>query len=51
MSNLPNMPRIEYKTDYVLTSLVDNWRTKNYTQEPLTSIAIDQVDTCKKNGD
>ena len=42
------MPRIEYKTDYVLKAIVDNWWTKNYTQEPLISIAVDQVDTCKE---
>ncbi|SIS13541.1 DNA-binding transcriptional regulator, LysR family [Peribacillus simplex] len=48
VNNLPNRPRIEYKTDYVLKSLIDNWWTKNYTQEPLISIAVDQVDTCKE---
>jgi DNA-binding transcriptional LysR family regulator len=48
INDLPNLPRIDYKTDYVLKSLVDNWWTENYSQAPLISIEVDQVDTCKE---
>jgi DNA-binding transcriptional LysR family regulator len=45
---LPNLPRIDYKTDYLLKSLVDNWWRENYLQAPLINIEVDQVDTCKQ---
>ncbi|MFP3121862.1 LysR family transcriptional regulator [Ectobacillus funiculus] len=48
LNNLPSLRRIDYKTDYILKSLVDNWWTQNYSQAPLTSIEVDQVDTCKE---
>lgn len=46
--DLPNLPRIEYNGDYLLKSLIDNWWVENYTQPPLISIEVDQVDTCKE---
>ncbi|MDR7079831.1 DNA-binding transcriptional LysR family regulator [Neobacillus niacini] len=48
MQDLPNLPRIDYSGDYLLNSLIDNWWTENYTQPPLISIEVDQVDTCKE---
>jgi DNA-binding transcriptional LysR family regulator len=48
LNDLPNLRRIDYKTDYLLKSLVDNWWTENYSQAPLTCIEVDQVDTCKE---
>lgn len=44
--DLPNLPRINYSGDYLLKSLIDNWWAENYTQPPLNSIVVDQVDTC-----
>ncbi|MCM3764176.1 LysR family transcriptional regulator [Neobacillus niacini] len=48
ISDLPNLPRIDYSGDYLLNSLIDNWWAENYTQPPLISIEVDQVDTCKE---
>ncbi|MEH7176304.1 LysR family transcriptional regulator [Neobacillus vireti] len=48
MVNLPNLPRIDYSGDYLLNSLIENWWAENYTQPPLISIEVDQVDTCKQ---
>lgn len=48
MADLPNLPRIDYSGDYLLNSLIDNWWAENYTQPPLISIEVDQVDTCKE---
>lgn len=48
MQDLPNLPRIDYSGDYLLNSLIDNWWAENYTQPPLISIEVDQVDTCKE---
>lgn len=48
IADLPNLPRIDYSGDYLLNSLIDNWWAENYTQPPLISIEVDQVDTCKE---
>lgn len=46
--DLPNLPRIDYSGDYLLKSLIDNWWAENFTQPPLISIDVDQVNTCKE---
>lgn len=48
ITNLPALPRIDYKTDHLLKSLIDNWWTENYSEPPLVSMVVDQVDTCKE---
>ncbi|MEH7108123.1 LysR family transcriptional regulator, partial [Bacillus sp. JJ1764] len=48
MVDLPNLPRIDYSGDYLLKTLIDNWWAENYTQPPLISIEVDQVETCKE---
>lgn len=48
LKDLPNLPRIEYKTDHILRTQIDNWWTANYTQGSTVSIEVDQVDTCKE---
>lgn len=45
---LPALPRIDYHTDPLLKTSVDNWWTENYSQPPLVSINVDKADTCKK---
>jgi DNA-binding transcriptional LysR family regulator len=53
ITDLPHLPRIDYRGDYLLKSVIDGWWTENYTQPPFISIEVDQVDTCKemvKNG-
>ncbi|WHY00139.1 LysR family transcriptional regulator [Neobacillus sp. DY30] len=46
--DLPALSRIDYHTDPLLKTLVDNWWTENYSQPPLVSINVDKADTCKK---
>ena len=46
--DLPVLPRIDYHTDPLLKTLVDNWWNENYSQPPLVSIDVDKADTCKK---
>lgn len=48
ITELPRLPRIEYRGDYLLKSLIDNWWTENYVEPPFISIEVDQVDTCKE---
>lgn len=46
--DLPDLSRIDYHTDPLLKTLVDNWWAENYSQPPLVSINVDKADTCKK---
>nr|WP_309098898.1 LysR family transcriptional regulator [Fredinandcohnia onubensis] len=48
VEELPNLPRIDYKTDNLLKSLVDNWWSENYSKPPMITMEVDQVDTCKE---
>ncbi|MFD1779806.1 LysR family transcriptional regulator [Fredinandcohnia salidurans] len=48
ISNLPNLPRIDYKTDNLLKSIVDHWWIENFTRPPMVTMEVDQVDTCKE---
>jgi DNA-binding transcriptional LysR family regulator len=48
LKDLPRLPRIDYKTDYLFRSLLDNWWAENYSVPPLISMEVDQVDTCKE---
>ncbi|WP_026574609.1 LysR family transcriptional regulator [Bacillus sp. UNC438CL73TsuS30] len=46
--DLPRLPRIEYRGDYLLKSVIDHWWAENYAQAPFVSIEVDQVDTCRE---
>jgi DNA-binding transcriptional LysR family regulator len=46
MKDLPKLPRIEYKTDYLFRALLDNWWSENFSEPPLISMEVDQADTC-----
>jgi DNA-binding transcriptional LysR family regulator len=48
ITDLPRLPRIEYRGDYLLKSVIDHWWAENYAQAPFISIEVDQVDTCKE---
>ncbi|MFL6557368.1 MAG: LysR family transcriptional regulator [Bacillus sp. (in: firmicutes)] len=48
IKELPRLPRIEYRGDYLLKSLIDHWWGENFAEAPFISIEVDQVDTCKE---
>lgn len=48
LKNLPDLPRINYKADNLLKSVVDNWWLENYTRLAMITMEVDQVDTCKE---
>jgi DNA-binding transcriptional LysR family regulator len=48
LKDLPRLPRIEYKTDYLFRALLDNWWSQNFSEPPLISMEVDQADTCKE---
>ncbi|OLN22072.1 LysR family transcriptional regulator [Domibacillus antri] len=47
MSLLPDLPRIDYRTDQNLKMTVDKWWAENYAKPPLISIDVDKAGTCK----
>ncbi|OXS74749.1 LysR family transcriptional regulator [Domibacillus enclensis] len=47
MERLPDMPRIDYRTDQNLKMVVDHWWGENYAKPPLISIDVDKAGTCK----
>ncbi|MGG0249533.1 LysR family transcriptional regulator [Peribacillus frigoritolerans] len=51
--NLPFLPRIDYGTDALLKTMIDNWWRDNFSGPPLVGMEVDKGDTCKemvKNG-
>lgn len=48
IQQLPYLPRIDYHTDQLLKSLVDNWWAENYSHPPYISIDVDKAETCKE---
>jgi DNA-binding transcriptional LysR family regulator len=47
ISELPTMPRISYRSDESVQSMIDNWWRENFSVPPLISMEVDRVDTCK----
>ncbi|SMC70625.1 LysR family transcriptional regulator [Sporomusa malonica] len=47
IQDLPNLPRISYRTDESVQLLIDNWWRENFTVPPFISMAVDRLDTCK----
>ncbi|WKA58526.1 LysR family transcriptional regulator [Planococcus shenhongbingii] len=48
LHELPSMPRIEYETDNLLKTMIDNWWTGTFSQPPLLGMEVDKADTCKE---
>jgi DNA-binding transcriptional LysR family regulator len=44
--DLPNQPRINYKTDIHLQHTIENWWQNKFTQLPLITMEVDRIDTC-----
>ncbi|MBP2633049.1 MAG: transcriptional regulator, LysR family [Firmicutes bacterium] len=50
---LPDLPRIEYQSDYLLKSQIDKWWRENFLKPPTINMHVDKLATCKemvKNG-
>lgn len=48
LEELPNLPRIDYKTDPSLKSTIDNWWIENFSNSPIISMQVDRIETCKE---
>jgi len=46
ISELPKLPRINYKTDINLQHTIDSWWQSMFTQPPRITMEVDKVDTC-----
>ena len=48
LQDLPSMPRIDFETDPLLLTLVENWWASRYSQPPLIGMTVDKADTCRE---
>ncbi|WP_209124588.1 LysR family transcriptional regulator [Alkalihalobacillus sp. BA299] len=47
-SDLPNLPRIDYKTDPDLKFLIENWWKDWFSQPPLIIMEVDKLAACRE---
>lgn len=48
LHELPNLPRINYKTDPDLKQLIEKWWNSKFTEPPLITMEVDKLETCKE---
>jgi DNA-binding transcriptional LysR family regulator len=48
VEDLPNLPRINYKTDPLLKQMIENWWYQTYTDSPHYVMKVDKIETCKE---
>jgi DNA-binding transcriptional LysR family regulator len=48
LEDLPNLPRIDYNSDYKLREMIDSWWGDHFTLPPHVSMIVDKSDTCKE---
>lgn len=48
LRSLPQLPRIDYRTDYLNKIALENWWKENFSQPPTISMCVDQIDICKE---
>ncbi|MEH6947853.1 LysR family transcriptional regulator [Bacillus sp. JJ634] len=48
LRDLPSLPRIEYETDVLLKTMIDNWWRGEFSQPPFIGMEVDKADTCKE---
>lgn len=48
LTDLPSRPRIDFKTDYSLQNVMENWWRENFYRPPLISMFVDNIDTCRQ---
>ncbi|WP_423798458.1 LysR family transcriptional regulator [Neobacillus sp. SAB-20_R2A] len=48
LHDLPSLPRIEYETDALLKTMIDNWWSGEFSRPPFIGMEVDKADTCKE---
>lgn len=44
--DLPDLPRIDFKTDPGLRRIIDHWWNDNFSKPPLITMELDNIETC-----
>lgn len=47
LDQLPYLPRINYKTEYNLQQIINNWWDQHFTEPPLVTMDVNQIEICK----
>ena len=47
LDQLPYLPRINYKTEYNLKQIINNWWDQHFTEPPLVTMDVNQLEICK----
>ncbi len=48
LEELPFLPRIDYETDHLFKTLIDNWWSENFSKSPMIAMKVDRGDTCRE---
>lgn len=48
LKDLPKLQRIDYKMDYKLKELINNWWWENFSEPPQVCMEVDKSDTCRE---
>jgi DNA-binding transcriptional LysR family regulator len=48
LERLPELPKVDFETDHLYKSLVDNWWNNNYSKPPNVMVKVDRGDTCRE---
>ena len=48
LKELPDLPRIVYKTDTSLATVIDNWWKETFPKPPTITMEVDKMETCKE---
>jgi DNA-binding transcriptional LysR family regulator len=48
LNDLPSLPRIEYETDALLKTMIDNWWSGEFPHPPFVGMEVDKAETCKE---
>lgn len=48
LDELPNLPRIDFETDHLFKSIIDNWWNNHYSKPSNVIMKVDRGDTCKE---
>lgn len=48
LRDLPNMPRVDYQSDYLIKLRLDKWWRENFDVPPNISMQVDKLATCKE---
>lgn len=48
LADLPKLPKIEYKMDYILKTQADKWWRENFKQPPYVSMQVSTMESCNQ---